>query len=86
MSGMEIILSQMNWNAVVGFTTDHCVSKTTRNFEYDTYLISIAITTFEKLIQNDGIYYSEFIHNNAVANLGNEFAKLISSRKFFNIY
>ena len=76
----------MNCCTVVRLTTDHCVSKTTRNFEYDTYLISIAITTFEQLIQNDGIYYSEFIHNNAVANLGNEFAKLISSRKFFNIY
>ena len=76
----------MNCCTVVRLTTDHYVSKTTRNFEYDTYLISIAITTFEKLIQNDGIYYSEFIHNTALANLGNEFAKLISSKKFFNIY
>ena len=39
----------MNCCTVVRLTTDHCVSKTTRNFEYDTYLISIVITTFEKI-------------------------------------
>ena len=50
------------------------------------HLISNAITTFEKLVQNDRIYYSEFIHNIALANLDNEFAKVISSRKPFNIY
>jgi len=39
----------MNCSTVVRLATDHCVSKTTRNFEYDTYLISIVITTFEKI-------------------------------------
>ena len=86
MSGMEIIFSQINWNAVVGFTTDHCVSKTTRNFGYEKYLISNAITTFNKLGQNDEIYGSELIQNTALANLDNKFAKSNFFKNQFNIY
>ena len=90
-TNLRDILDQMNYNTVVlvGLTTDHCVSTTTRmagNFGYDTYLISDATATFDKLGQNDEIYDSELIHKTALASLDNEFAKVISSKKLFDIY
>jgi nicotinamidase-related amidase len=55
-SNLRDTLDQMNYKTVivVGLTTNHCVSKTTRmagNFGYDTYLISYATDTFDKLGQ-----------------------------------
>ena len=90
-TNLKDTLDQMNYNTVVivGLTTDHCVSTTTRmagNFGYDTYLISDATATFDKLGQNGEIYDSELIHKTALASLNNEFAKVISSKKLFDIY
>ena len=56
------------------------------NFGYDKYLISDAYATFNKLRQNCEDHFSELIHNTSPASLDNEFAKVITSWKLFNIY
>ena len=49
-------------------------------------LISDATATFNKLGQNSEIYDAELIHNTSLTILDNEFAKVITSRKLFDIY
>ena len=85
------ILDEMNSSTVViiGLTTDHCISTTTRmagNYGYNTYLISDATATFNKVGQNGEIFDSELMHNTALASLNDEFAKVITSKNLLQIY
>lgn len=83
-TNLETQLKENNIHTIVivGLTTDHCVSTTTRmagNLGFKTFVVSDATATFNKKGIDGQHYSAALIHETALASLNGEFADVVTT-------
>ncbi|MDC1034420.1 cysteine hydrolase family protein [Flavobacteriaceae bacterium] len=89
-TGLKSILDKSKTEIIiiVGMTTNHCISTTTRmsgNLGYDTYLISDSTACYNTKAVNGEIIDCEVIYKTSIASINKEFATVIDSNELFNL-